>query len=505
MERQTSEGNSGAIMHPGGSSQSLYDASSTSELAKPTSGSKEGLPCWDSSLVHLSEEEVRIIADLAYGGAANVQEVYPLTPAQEGILFQVRATPGREDPYVVRIAFSVSSESLVSTFTAALQKVIDRHDALRTTVLWRGLSRPVQIVHRTVALPTFRISLGSGSEPLQWITRFHDLKEQRFDAGSSPLIRAHIASSDNHQNCCVLLEIHHIISDAQSLYCMFSEIIAFMEGRAQLLPTPIPFRDYVERALKDESSVTAGRFFGAKLRGITSLTAPFGFVEVDNDGSNVLEASEEIKPHIARKLSALANSMKVFPGAIVHAACALVVAHTSARTDIVFGTVMLGRLHESADPQRTQGMYINTLPIRVQMQTLSCRQLVIQIQRELLELMAHEHASLALARRSSDIKGSDALFTVLVNYKNSRVDWAAEWARVGIAPYIMPQRTNHPITLSIDDSATGFHITAVTDRRIESRRILCHLRSGLVSLMQALEYAPDLPSLRLISRLEPDR
>lgn len=502
MERQAFEESPGEIMRPGTSSRSLSDACSASQVAQKTPVINETIPCWDSHFVCLSEEEVNVIGRHAYGGVGNVQEVYPLTPAQEGILFQVHATASREDPYVVRVVFSIPSEASLLTFTAALQNVIDRYDALRTTVVWRGLSRPIQVVHRTIALPISRVSLEGGMDPFQWIMRLPELQAQRLDAGSSPLIRAHVASSNGYPRCCLLLEMHHIICDAQSLYCMFAEVIACLEGRARRLVEPIPFREYVERTLKAESSATAKAFFGMKLRGIAGTTAPFGLVEVNNDGTNVVEAREELQPHFSKKLRALATSMKVFSGAIVHAACALVVAHTSARTDIVFGTVMLGRLHASTDPQRTQGMYINTLPLRVQLQSLSCRQLVTQIQRELLEFLVYEHASLALARQGSDIKGSGALFTALVNYKSSTVDWMSEWARVGIVPHIMPQRTNYSVTFNIDDRATSLHLAAETDRRIDPGHVLRHLRLGLISLMQALEYAPDVPALRLISRLE---
>lgn len=501
MERQIYEAVPEKIVCSGELPRSPGQRCAGSELTHRTTPFGETISYPGSRLVSVSDDEMRTISQLAHGGAHNVQDIYPLTPAQEGILFQVQAISGRQDPYVVRIVFSISSESVIPTFTAALQEVIDRYDALRTTIMWRGLSRPLQVVHRTVALPVVTIALENGPDPNQWISQFLESQAQRLDVGTSPLIRAHVISSSNHAHRCVLLEIHHIICDAQSLYCIFAEVIACMEGRASQLPRPIPFRDYVELTLTEESP-SARTFFGKKLRGITSSTAPFGVVEVNNDGTNVQETRDELEPSFAKKLNALATSMKVFRGALVHAACALVVAHTSERSDIVLGTVMLGRLHASADPQRTQGMFINTLPLRVHLQPLSCRQLVTQIQRELMELLAYEHASLALARHGSGIQGSEPLFTVLVNYRCSRVDWAAEWARIGITQRFLPQRTNYPITLTIDDTATGFHLAAETDRQIDSRRVVCHLRLALVSLLQALDYAPDLPALRLSSRLE---
>ena len=88
---------------------------------------------------------------------------------------------------------------------------------------------------------------------------------------------------------------------------------------------------------------------------------------------------------------------------LFHAAWALVVARTSGRDDVVFGSVLLGRLQGSAGAQRVLGMFINTLPLRLRLQDVTAKELVEQTQRELVELLSHEQASLAVAQRCSGI------------------------------------------------------------------------------------------------------
>ena len=63
------------------------------------------------------------------------------------------------DTYVVPLLLSVSSRQRLDELIAALQAVIDRHDVLRTAVLWEQLPRPVQVVYRQATLPVEEIAL----------------------------------------------------------------------------------------------------------------------------------------------------------------------------------------------------------------------------------------------------------------------------------------------------------------------------------------------------------
>ncbi len=151
-------------------------------------------------------------------------------------------------------------------------------------------------------------------------------------------------------------------------------------------------------------------------------TAPFGLLDVHGDGSEIDEARQQVELALARRVRAQARRAGVSAATLFHAAWGLVVAHTSGRDDVVFGTVLLGRLQGSAGAQRTLGMFINTLPLRLQLERMTAQDLVEQTQRELVELLRHEQASLADAQRCSGIAGSAPLFSALLNYRHSVPD-----------------------------------------------------------------------------------
>src|SRR6185437_3213287 len=106
-------------------------------------------------------------------------------------------------------------------------------------------------------------------------------------------------------------------------------------------------------------------FFRSKLGDVDEPTAPFGLLDVRADGSDVKEACGSLKPGLGRRLHIQARRLNVTSASIFHAAWALVVSKTSGRDDVVFGTVLLGRLQGSAGAQRVLGMFINTLPLRL--------------------------------------------------------------------------------------------------------------------------------------------
>src|ERR1700745_346192 len=96
------------------------------------------------TLLDLEAEQIARITLAVPGGAANIQDVYPLTPLQEGLLFHHLLSDGGE-AYVISNLFELESRQRLDAFIEALQKVIARHDILRTAVLWEQLPRPVQV------------------------------------------------------------------------------------------------------------------------------------------------------------------------------------------------------------------------------------------------------------------------------------------------------------------------------------------------------------------------
>ena len=449
------------------------------------------------AIVDLSSEDVERIVQAVAGGAENIQDIYPLAPLQEGILFH-HMMGGRGDAYVVLTLFEFQSRSRVEAFINALQRVIDRHDILRASMLWEQVSRPVQVIHRRATLSVEEFELSPTTDPLEQFAERMKPEQQSLDVGQAPLMRLQTAQSRHGEQWYGLLQMHHLVCDAQSLRVVMAEVGAFLVSGTAALPEPMQYRRHVEQALARAQADDAAAFFTAKLRDIDTPTAPFGLLDVYGIGGRVREARRTLDPEVSRYVRRQARHHRATPATLFHAAWAMVVAKTSGRDDVVFGTVLLGRLQLSGGTQHRVGMFLNTLPLRLNLTGLSVRALVKQAQCELLELLGHEQASLAVAQRCSGIAGSAPLFGSLLNYVHASHE-SEDQAVIapGIRRVRSQVRTNYPISVSVVDLQDDFALAVQTDERVDAECVAGYLQMAVQSLLEALDRAPEALALCL--------
>ena len=237
-------------------------------------------------LASLSQAAIDDIVSAVPGGAGNVQDIYPLTPLQEGILVHHLMT-SEGDPYLLQSLVAFDSRALVDRFLAALQTVIDRHDVLRTAILWEGLPEPMQAVWRKAALPIEEITL-TGDDPATALWR--RFEHARIDIRQAPLIRVAIADDPAENRWLLTLLIHHLAGDHTTLSFVLAEVRALLSGEVNRLPPPIPFRNFVTEVRHGVDRAKQEVFFRAMLGDIDEPTAPLGLVDLRGDGSAIAEA-----------------------------------------------------------------------------------------------------------------------------------------------------------------------------------------------------------------------
>ncbi len=492
--------------------RSIYESTSLADLARTlvaqgpetghipanlivagcTSITPEMLP-----LVCLDSSQIGTIVSCVPGGTANVQDIYPLAPLQEGILFHHLLDPSGVDPYVLPTLIETPSRQKLDELISALQAVIDRHDILRTAVLWENLPQPVQVVYRKATLPVTEVFLDPAIDPVAQMTARMNLEHRRLTLSTAPLMWLEVAAAPHGTQWYALLYMHHVVCDHESHDQMFSEVIAHIEGREHALPQPMPYRNHVAQTVSHARTHDAEAYFRSKLADVDEPTVPFGLSDAHAGGLRIEQAHDQLASELAQQVRALSRKLAVSPATLFHSAWALVLSHTSNRDDVVFGSVLLGRMQGSAGAQRTLGMFINTLPLRIKLRDIGAKELVQQTQRELKELLSHEQASLATAQRCTGLSGTSSPFTTLLNYRHSGADIKGELAAVGVTVLAHTSWTNYPIMVAIDDLGAGFALSAKTDQCIDPRRLLRYLATAIRSVVDAVESAPETPALTL--------
>ncbi len=447
------------------------------------------------SRLELDAEQIETIVHATGGRRDSIQDIYLLSPLQEGMLFH-HLLNQQADTYILSLLFEAQSQEKVACLVRAVQEVIDRHDVLRTAVMWEGLLRPVQVVHRQATLPLERIALDGNRAPMEQLMEEMQPGRRRIDLRVAPLVRLLVAPDPHDEKCYAVLLVHHLVCDHQSLNVIASEVIACAAGLKGSLPASVPFKDQLLWMVAAADGVTAEVFFRSKLGDVSESTAPFEVIDAHEVNSTIHEANAQLDAHLAQQIRIRASRSGVSVARLFHVAWGLVVAHTSGRDDVVYGTVLLVRPSRSAEAPRTVGLSINTLPLRLRLADASIGDLVGTTHSELSQLLQHAAVPLTLAQRCSGMTDAAPLFTSILNCRRSRS--AQRVHAAGIRELARCEAwTNYPVTLTVDDLGEGFTLTAHTDRRIDPERVVSYMQVALQSLVQALDEAPQTPALLL--------
>lgn len=442
-------------------------------------------------LAGLSQAQIdRLLCDLP-GGAPNLQDVYPLAPLQEGILFQHLLAP-TADPYIAPFLLGFDTEQRLEGFLKALDQVVSRHDALRTAMHWSNVDRPLQVVVRKAAVPVHEVTLDPQKEAqAQLLDRLRS-NEFSLPLDKAPMMRAIRAYDVSSERWLLLLLTHHLVLDHASMEIVVAEIHALMQDSAAVLPEPGSYRSYVTRTLADQSAHKA--FFQDLLGEVSEPTAPHGQLTLPegHTPADLREASLTLDAALTLRIRTQAASLGVTPASLFHLAWANVLGHAAGRRDVVFGTILLGRAHGGPSASRSVGMLINTLPVYVRLGDASALNSALAVHGLLAELLEHEHASLAQAQRCSGVTAPTPLFSSLFNYRHSpNAPNANFWP--GVEMLFAEERTNYPLAMAVDDTGEIFRLTTIAAKTLDPKRFCEDLKQAIEALVLQLHQSPDAP------------
>ncbi|MCP4662472.1 MAG: AMP-binding protein, partial [bacterium] len=372
-------------------------------------------------------DQARLDAWLA--GARQVEDLYPLSPLQHGILFHTLYEP-RSGEYFQQVSWDMEGELDVGAFRRAWQWAVDRHAILRTAFFWEGLDQPLQKVQRAAALPWAQQDwCGRSPEELeQGIEALLRADRSRgFELSEAPLARVTLIRT-GEKAYRSLFSFHHLLFDGWSVGRLLQEIFSCYEascrGRAPDLGSPRPYRDYI--ALLAQRDLAAAEAFWR--RGLAGFTTPT-VLSAEHGPQSVAEAPD-YREHgipVPATLSAALQSMAAGHGmtvnTLVQGAWALLMARYSGRDDVLFGTTTSGRPAELPGVESMVGLFINTLPVRVRISPQEAVPAWLErLQVQQAELRHYEYSPLDQVHRWSEVPADRALFDYLLVFENYPID-----------------------------------------------------------------------------------
>ena len=357
----------------------------------------------------------------------NVQELYPLSPLQEGMLLRRLLQP-EDDVYLRQTHGRLDGALDVAAFVAAWRHVVERHDVLRTGFLWEGLERPLQVVRRLCEVDFEQADwrhLDADERRRRFADYLESDRRRGFDLTRPPLLRLALfrEAEAGHR---FVLTVHHLVLDAWSrglvLADVFAAYAALRAGRAPELPPAPPFRRYVGW-LERQDGRRVEAFWRDEMAG---LPAPVPFPLASGDGvESAAPVASGDRAEIALSAAAgaalerLCQRHHLTLGTVVHGAWGLLLSRYAARRQVVVGSVVSGRPPELAGIERMVGMLINTLPLRLDVDPAApVAGWLGELQLRLAALRRFQHSPLASVQRWSGAGPDRPLFDTVVVVEN---------------------------------------------------------------------------------------
>ncbi|MGA6174675.1 amino acid adenylation domain-containing protein [Streptomyces sp. NPDC012600] len=347
-------------------------------------------------------------ADVDDLDSAELRDILPLTPLQEGLYFHSVFDDDATGSYVEQQLLTLRGEVDADRLAAAATRLLTLHPnlAARFTALADG--RVVSVVESGTRAPFTALDRpGLTDEEIRELAE----RDRRagFDLATGPLMRYTLIRAGSGRTVLVQT-VHHIIADGWSVPPMLRALLAEYHAPGSVHPRG-GYRDYLAW-LAEQDQDESDRVWREELAGLPgpSLVA---------EGHTPSERFADIAVQPADDIDIAARSAGVPLSVAVHSAWAVTLGGILHGRDVVFGSTVSGRDAGVPGIRDMVGLFINTIPVRARWTaTDTAYDLLTAVKEHQSTVLAHQHVSLARIGRQSGATGREggtgSLFDTLV-------------------------------------------------------------------------------------------
>ncbi len=473
----------------------------------------------DFQLAQLNQDELeQVLANLyseqedSQPNWKNVEDIYPLSPMQEGMLFHSLYAP-ESGVYFEQLICTLKGSLNESAFEQAWQQVINRHSVFRTAFLWEVCDKALQIVYRQVkvSLTTYDWRSLSPSEQQEQLEVFLKFERKRdLPLYKAPLMRLTLIQiSENVYQ--FIWGHHHLLLDGWSLSLVFKEVFTFYEAFCQsknlYLEHGGAYQNYIAW-LQKQDLATAEAFWRQKLKGFTAptpLTVDRRLSNLEHQQTSYSRQQIQLTVQVTAALQSFARQHQLTLNNLVQGAWALLLHRYSGEQEVVFGATVSGRPPVLVGVESMVGLFINTLPVRVKI-TEEGKLLpwLKDLQAQQVECEQYAYSPLVDIQRWSEVLQAMPLFESLVVFENYPVNKQEQNSSLEIVDIQVIERTNYPLTMVVTAGLElSLKISYETSRFDDATitRMLGHFQNLLEGIIaNPYEYIAQVPMLKTIER-----
>ncbi|WP_201376287.1 non-ribosomal peptide synthase/polyketide synthase [Ktedonobacter robiniae] len=456
--------------------------------------------------------------------ASPIEDIYPLSPMQAGMLFHSVYAPQQSGTYCGQFGWTIRGAFQPDAWQRAWQRVIERHAILRTAFLWQEVAEPLQVAYQRIALPWHYSDLRSLA-PQEHAARidaiYREDRERGFDLRSAPLLRLILLRLDDDAYHFIFSH-HHLLLDGWSQPLLWREVMqlyqSFCQGNAEpALPMPRPYRDYIAW-LRQQDVRQAEQFWRTYLADFGTPTRlavdSVSYADRGMASQHMAVERRQLSPETTLVLQQFAQQHQLTMNTLIQGAWSWLIACYSGERDVVFGTTVAGRPADLADAEGMIGLFINTLPVRARIEhEQGLLAWLTRLQTQQAEARQYEYTPLFEIQRWSEVPVEQALFESLVLFQNYPVEpvttassgqRSANKTSIRAEPVI--ERTNYPLCLSAALAGHVLNLELTYDCERFTLVIIEHLLEHLRLILQkmATREATSLTQLPAILPAERD-
>jgi amino acid adenylation domain-containing protein len=424
-----------------------------------------------------------------------IQNIYPLSPMQEGMLFHAVAEPS-STAYFEQHTFTIEGTLDVAVFEKSFNKLIQRYEVLRTVFRYTGVEQPVQIVlsSRTAKVHFEDISGRSPREKEAFIESFRESDKKRgFDLTKDLLTRAAIIKT-GESTYELIWSSHHILMDGWCMGILMKDFFviytAYIAGREPELEKVYPYSDYIQWLTRQDKAKASGywKTYIEDYEGNTGLPEK----ERSSDGLPYLlrEAGFSLDKAFSGRMNEVARELGVTVNSVFQAAWSVLLHKYTRSADLVFGAVVSGRPPEVTGIENMVGLFINTIPIRVKIGSpLTFGELAKNIQEAATASSRYDYLPLAEIQSLSQQKKD--LIDHLVVFENYPVDSGLGSPETGqkqgftVTGLQSFEQTSYDLNILVGPHDT-FYIKFQYNGNVYSSAVISRLCSHLKGLLEAV-------------------
>ncbi|WP_342366742.1 non-ribosomal peptide synthase/polyketide synthase [Pseudomonas fluorescens] len=432
---------------------------------------------------------------------AQIEDLYPLSPMQQGMLFQSLYSEGSGD-YINQMRVEVQGLD-VPRFHLAWQAAVDNHEILRSGFLWQnGLTQPLQVVYKQLQLGLVEHDWQDRNDrdaSLDGLAA--TLRAQGFALEQAPLLNLVVVRTgpSNHH---LIYTNHHILMDGWSGSQLFGEVLQHYAGQTTRPPIS-RYRDYIGWLQAQDKSVSEV-FWKAQLAALREPTWLARGVPGTQDAEVILNGEHRLafdQPQTER-LKAFAQSHKVTLNTLVQSAWLLLLARQTGQPTVAFGATVAGRPAELRGIEQQVGLFINTLPVVATPDPqMPISQWLQQIQAQNLALREQEHTPLFEIQRWAGL-GGEALFDSILVFENYPVSQTLEQGSpsgLSFGAVQSLEQTHYPLTVLLGVGQTlglEFNYNRHAFSAADIQRLAGHFSQLLLALASgAYQHLAQLPTM----------